>query len=107
MLELLLNFVLFLVKTVTLVAAIIIVAAFVASLVGKAKKHEDHLEITHINEDYENLKDTLDQVLLEKSEYKKMLKAKKKADKKAEKEMTKELNKMDKELLDTKTIHNK
>ena len=39
--------------------------------------------------------------------YVKRMKDREKADKKAEKEMTKELNKMDKELLDTKPIHNK
>ena len=39
--------------------------------------------------------------------YVKRMKAREKADLKAQKEMTKELNKMDKELLDTKPIHNK
>ena len=39
--------------------------------------------------------------------YVKRMKDREKADKKAQKEMTKELNKMDKELLDTKPIHNK
>jgi hypothetical protein len=39
--------------------------------------------------------------------YVKRMKDREKADLKAQKEMTKELNKMDKELLDTKPIHNK
>jgi len=39
--------------------------------------------------------------------YVKRMKDREKADKKAEKEMTKELNKLNKELLDTKPIHNK
>ena len=39
--------------------------------------------------------------------YVKRMKDREKADKKAEKEMTKELDKLDKELVDTKPIHNK
>jgi serine protease SohB len=79
MLELLLNFVLFLVKTITLVAAIMVIAAFITNLACKSKRNEDRLEITKLNEDYENVKDTLDQVVLEKSEYKKLCKERKKA----------------------------
>ena len=41
------------------------------------------------------------------STYVKRMKDREKADKKAEKEMTKELDKLDKELVDTKAIHNK
>ncbi len=84
MLDLLLNFILFLAKTATLAIAIILVIAFIGSLVARSKKEGDHLEITQINEDYENVQDTLSQTLLTKADYKKEQKAKKKAAKKEE-----------------------
>ncbi len=79
MLELLFNFILFLVKTATLVVAFIIITAFIASLIGKGKKHEEHLDISKINDNYDSVKDTMEQVVLEKDEYKKLCKNKKKA----------------------------
>ena len=83
------DFILFLAKTVTLVGGIAILVMLVTIISQKARKmQKGHLEITRLNEHYDQLKDELKHALLDKAQLKKEAKAKKaeaKSEKKAKK----------------------
>ena len=84
---------LFLAKAITLVTAILIVAGGLAALAHRQKKSgEQHLEITHLNQQYDQMERALCGALLSPQQLKQKLKAEKKADKakaKADKKATK------------------
>lgn len=83
------DFFLFLAKTVTLVGGLVVLVALITAIGHKAKKmHKGHLEITRLNEHYQQLKDELKHALLDKAQLKKLAKAdkeKSKQEKKANK----------------------
>lgn len=90
MTEFLSQYGLFLAKSVTLVAAILMVAAGLFSLVREARQHHDRerLEVKNLNERFEDMADILNHSLLSDSELKqekKKHKAEEKAKRKAEK----------------------
>lgn len=100
-LEFLSDYGLFLAKTATFVIAIFVVLSLIASFAMRNKKHDKgHLEVTRINEKYEQTRDMLRDAMLddealklqEKAE-KKRLKAEKAEKKKAAKLAAKELEK--------------
>ena len=88
--DFLINYGLFLAKTITFVVALIIVVGFVVSA-GMKGQHEDkgHIEVKRINEKYEEMLDDLKSVVLEESD----LKAEEKQRKKEQKEKQKALKK--------------
>lgn len=99
--EFLSDYGLFLAKTATFVIAIFVVLSLIASFAMRNKKHDKgHLEVTRINEKYEQTRDMLRDAMLddealklqEKAE-KKRLKAEKAEKKKAAKLAAKELEK--------------
>ncbi|TXH03941.1 MAG: protease SohB [Nevskiaceae bacterium] len=69
---------LFLAKTVTLVAAVVLAAAGFFALLREARDHgHDRLEIRNINERYESMADTLNHELLQEAEIKQLHKQRK------------------------------
>jgi len=74
----------FLAKSVTIVIAILIVVGFIVALASKSRPKE-RLKIKKLNEKYQDMRDTLNQEILEKKEYKQLVKAEKKRCKKNKK----------------------
>jgi serine protease SohB len=82
MTEFLSQYGLFLAKTVTFVAAIVVVAALLANLVHQLRGHAaDHLEVKNLNHRFRDLAESLQHAVLTPGEWKKELKAHKAADK--------------------------
>ena len=82
MLDLLLQYGLFLAKTLTVVVAIVIVAIFVANAGGRRRGQEDgYIEVTALNERLDDYADTLREAILDEQERKAWHKAQKKKDK--------------------------
>lgn len=83
------NYGLFLVKTITLVIAILAVLLPLI-LLGQREKHEKgKLEITHLNEKYKNIHHKLKHAILSKEALKKFLKSEKQKEEKGSKKKTK------------------
>ncbi len=77
----------FLLKTATLVIAILMVLAFSITIAAKSKmQNQGKLKLKRLNKKYEEMADTLNQEILPKSDYKKLQKQHKHADKKAAKQ---------------------
>ncbi len=88
MTDFLLQYGLFLAKTITLSAAVVMVLAGLFSLVREAREHShDHLQIKNINDRFELMADTLNNELLDDSELKQQHKARK-AEEKARQKAT-------------------
>ncbi len=86
MLEFLAEYGLFLAKTLTLLAFIVLVVGIVGSVGQKAKKHAaGHLEVRKLNEEFKSSQDMLRHAVLKPDVYKKEEKAKQKEEKKAQK----------------------
>lgn len=82
MLDLLLQYGLFLAKTLTVVVAIIIVAIFVANAGGRRRGQEEgYIEVTALNERLDDYADTLREAILDEQERKAWHKEQKKKDK--------------------------
>ena len=80
--EFLSNYGLFLAKTVTLLAALLAVIGFIATLAMRRRTAApEHIEVKPINDRYRDISDVLQHAMLHKNEAKK----KRKADKKARK----------------------
>ncbi len=72
----------FLLKTVTIVAAILMIIGVMAALSMKQRKGDKgHIEITHLNHRYTHYREQLAQFFVSKAELKKQHKARQKADK--------------------------
>jgi serine protease SohB len=83
---------LFLAQTFTLVLAILLTIGGILVLIRHGKGSEkEKLEIKNLNKKYEQYADILNAEILQKSEYKKLLKEEKKEDKKNEKENRKRI----------------
>lgn len=82
MTDFLLQYGLFLAKTVTLAAAVIVVLAGLFSLIREAREHShDHLQVKNINDRFEMMADTLNGHILDDNELKQQQKARKAEDK--------------------------
>jgi len=79
---------LFIAKTITILIALLIAVAIVASSTQKGNKDEVHIEIEKLNDRFDGYKDTLQHSLLNSEELKKLKKSEKKAQK-AEKKQKK------------------
>ena len=80
----------FLAQAGTIVAAILIVVGSVFAMGQRQKSEgEGHIEIKHLNEKYDHIKETLEEVITDEDMLKVAAKAKKKADKKEAKEAKK------------------
>lgn len=91
MLHMLADYVFFLLKTATIVVAILIIAAGIFGIAGKGKgKEKGKIKVRNLNEKFAEMGNKVKQAVLPKHEYKKQLKAKKKADKASKKEKDKE-----------------
>lgn len=76
----------FVFKTITIVAAILIIVAGIFAIASKGKKADgDKLKIKKLNKKYEEMQETLREEILDKSALKKLLKAEKKSKKSQEK----------------------
>ena len=85
---------LFLAKTATIVGAVLVAAGALVALSMRQRKaaEQQHLEVTHLNKQYDEMEQTLSGALLTPRQFKQKLKAQKKADKakaKAEKQAAK------------------
>lgn len=77
--EFLTEYGLFLAKTITFVAAIVVIITVAVSLGGRNKKSDKgHIEVTKLNEKFEHLRDSLRDAMLDDEEYKEFEKAEKK-----------------------------
>ncbi|HCS25942.1 MAG TPA: protease SohB, partial [Spongiibacteraceae bacterium] len=90
--EFLSDYGLFLAKTVTFVVALVIVVGVIASLGSRRREHDGHIEVTALNDRYEDWEDQIKAMVLdetslkqERKEQKKKHKAEQKARKKSEK----------------------
>ena len=81
----------FLAKAATLVVAIVIVLGAVAASGNRQRKSgkKGHIKVTHLNEHYDDLKDTLRHSVLEKEQLKQVYKSEKKQAKLEAKERAK------------------
>ncbi len=86
--EFLTDYGLFIAKTITILIALLIAVAIVASSTQKGNKDEVHIEIEKLNDRFDGYKDTLQHSLLNSEELKKLKKSEKKAQK-AEKKQKK------------------
>ena len=78
--EFLSNYGLFLAKTVTLLAALLALVGFIATLTMRRKSAApEHIEVKPINDRYRDISDVLQQSMLQKHEAKKQRKIDKKA----------------------------
>lgn len=85
------QYLLFAAKTITIVAAILIIFGGILAIVSKGKKAEkEKLKIKKLNQKYEEMQETLREEILDKSALKKLLKAEKKSKKSQEKIENKE-----------------
>ncbi len=87
MLEFFIQYLFFFLKTITLIAGIIIVLITLFALIAKQRRNQDdeELEINSLNDKFENMKEALQETVLSKDEFKKWQKDKKKQDKELEK----------------------
>lgn len=93
LLEFVVEYGLFLAKTVTLVVAILLVVTVMFALGSKGRRPErGHIEVSSLNESLDNVTRTLKQVVLSESDWK----AEAKSEKKKGKELKKELKKAEK-----------
>jgi len=92
-LEFLFEYGLFFAKTLTFVAAFIVIVGVVVSSAQQSKHEDGELKITHLNEKYEDFKLSLDHMMLDKED----IKAQEKVEKKRHKEEAKEKKKLAKE----------
>lgn len=85
--DFLLNYGLFIAKSITILLGILITLAFFITIIfsRKKEKEENYLEIENINEKLEELQDNLESEILSKSDYKKLQKLRKKEKKQEEK----------------------
>ncbi len=88
MLEFFSQYFLFFLKTITLVAGILLVLITLFALIAKQRRTQDEeeLEINCLNDKFDNMHEALQESVLSKDEFKKWLKEKKKADKTKEKQ---------------------
>jgi serine protease SohB len=99
-LEFLANYGLFLAKAVTVVAVVFVIIVLVTSIGGRKKSDKGQIEVTKINEKFDQLRDSLREAMMDEEQVKefdksekKRLKAEKLAKKKAAKEKKKETGK--------------
>ena len=85
LIELISNYGLFLLKTLTVVIGIIVILSFALS--SKKSKSEGNLVVTNVNEELDNLENNIKQNILNKKDFKKYIKDKKKNNKVAEKKL--------------------
>lgn len=87
MLEFFIQYLLFFLKTITLVAGILVVLITLFALIAKQRRsqEDDELEINCLNDKFDNMQAALQETVLSKDEFKKWLKLKKKEDKEKEK----------------------
>lgn len=84
--EFLIEYGLFLAQTVTIVIAIIVVIGSIVSASSKGRSNEEgHIEVTHLNERFDKIKEAVQEQILSKAELKALAKEEKKAHKEAEK----------------------
>lgn len=77
--EFLTDYGLFLAKTITFVAAIVVIITIAVSVGGRNKKSDKgHIEVTKLNEKFDHLRDSLRDAMLDDEEYKEFEKAEKK-----------------------------
>ncbi|HSC69499.1 MAG TPA: protease SohB [Cellvibrio sp.] len=77
--EFLVEYGLFLAKTITFVAAVLVVVAVAVSMGGRNKKSDKgHIEVTKLNEKFDHLRDSLRDAMLDDDEYKEYEKSEKK-----------------------------
>ena len=89
--EFLSNYGLFLAKTVTLLAALLALVGFIATLTMRRRSAvPEHIEVKPINDRYRDISDVLQQSMLQKNEAKKQRKIDKKARKAEAKKSTKD-----------------
>jgi len=88
-LELLMEYGLFLAKTITLVVAIAIVVMMVVAASRKESQGDQEIEITNLNEQYRDLQHSLEQAVLSKEALKAITKEEKKSEKLEKKEKKK------------------
>jgi serine protease SohB len=82
MTEFLFQYGLFLAKTVTFVAAAVVIVALLANLIHQLRSHAtDHLEVKNLNHRFRDLADSVQHAVLAPGEWKKQLKAHKAEDK--------------------------
>ncbi|MGB0467593.1 MAG: protease SohB [Pontibacterium sp.] len=94
MIEFLSDYGLFLAKSVTIVLAVIAVVGGIVAIAARGRKdaHHGSIDVTHLNEELEEMKHSLEASILDEGELKAQLKEEKKkekADKKAEKQARK------------------
>jgi len=78
-LEFLADYGLFLAKTITFVAAIVVIITIAVSVGGRNKKSDKgHIEVTKLNEKFDHLRESLRDAMLDDDEYKEFEKAEKK-----------------------------
>ncbi len=77
---------LFFLKTITIIAGILLVLIVFFGLIGKARREQDaeELEIECLNDKFDNMRDAMQATILNKSDYKKFQKELKKRDKERE-----------------------
>lgn len=85
LIELISNYGLFLLKTLTVVIGIIVILSFALS--SKKSKSEGNLVVTNVNEELDNLENNIKQNILNKKDFKNFIKDKKKNNKIAEKKL--------------------
>lgn len=94
MLEFLAEYGLFLLKTVTIVAALVVIIGVSVSAGHRGQKGDaGHIEVRHLNERFDEMAQCLQDIVLDPAEVKLAAKEKKKADKKARGEKKKALKK--------------
>ena len=77
--EFLADYGLFLAKTITFVAAIVVIITIAVSVGGRNKKSDKgHIEVTKLNEKFDHLRDSLRDAMLDDDQYKEFEKAEKK-----------------------------
>ena len=85
LIELISNYGLFLLKTLTVVISIIVILSFALS--SKKSKSEGNLVVTNVNEELDNLENNIKKNILNKKDFKNYIKNKKKNNKIAEKKL--------------------
>ena len=80
--EVLIEYGLFLAKTITVVVSILVIVGGIIALVSRSHpKAKGSIEIKHLNRDYEDMACSLQAILLAKKDFKQVLKSRKKRDK--------------------------
>jgi len=95
--EIIAQYGLFLAESVTVLIVVLVIVSGVFSAAGRPKKEvKGRLEVRYLNDEYDALKSTLEDSVLDKAHLKKMVKENKKEDKKKQKEDKKALKKEEK-----------